>query len=59
MAPISVAIARILVPTDYSDNADHALDWALLQNGRFGAEVIVLHVIEAAQGDRFCRQPGR
>ena len=45
MAPIAAAIARILVPTDYSDTADHALEWALLQGKTFGAEVTVLHVI--------------
>ena len=45
MAPISPTIARILVPTDYSDTADHALAWAILQGRTFAAEVTVLHVI--------------
>ena len=45
MAQISPAIARILVPTDYSETADHALEWAILQGRAFGAELTVLHVI--------------
>jgi len=45
MAPISPAIARILAPIDYSETADHALAWAILQSRAFAAELTVLHVI--------------
>jgi nucleotide-binding universal stress UspA family protein len=45
MAPVSPAIARILVPTDYSETADRALAWAILQGRTFGAQVTVLHVL--------------
>jgi nucleotide-binding universal stress UspA family protein len=44
MAPMSAAIARILIPTDYSETADRALDWAILQGKTFAAELTVLHV---------------
>ena len=40
----SLSIARILIPTDYSETADHALAWATLQAKTFAAEVLVLHV---------------
>lgn len=45
MASISPSIARILVPTDYSETADLALAWAVLQARAFGAALAVLHVI--------------
>lgn len=44
MPPNAPTIARILIPTDYSDTADHALAWAILHAKTFGAEVTVLHV---------------
>jgi nucleotide-binding universal stress UspA family protein len=45
MAQDSPAVARILAPTDYSETADRALAWAILQGRTFAAEVTVLHVI--------------
>lgn len=45
MPPKSPTIAQILVPTDYSETADHALAWAILQGRAFGAALTVLHVI--------------
>jgi nucleotide-binding universal stress UspA family protein len=45
MATMQPTIARILVPTDYSATADHALAWAVLHGRTFAAEVVVLHVL--------------
>lgn len=45
MQPNPPAIAHILIPTDYSDTADRALAWAILQGRSFGAALTVLHVI--------------
>jgi len=39
-------ISSILVPTDFSDTADGALDYAFLIGEQFGAAVHLLHVIE-------------
>jgi nucleotide-binding universal stress UspA family protein len=44
MPSISPTLARILIPTDYSDTADHALAWAKLHAETFGAEITILHV---------------
>jgi nucleotide-binding universal stress UspA family protein len=44
MPPIAPKVARILIPTDYSDTADHALAWAILHAKTFAAEVTALHV---------------
>ena len=38
-------VRRILVPTDFSDTADAALDHALLFAARFGASLQLLHVL--------------
>jgi nucleotide-binding universal stress UspA family protein len=34
---------KILVPTDFSENADRAIDYAVKMAGRNGAEIILLH----------------
>jgi nucleotide-binding universal stress UspA family protein len=39
-------LARILIPTDFSDTADAALEYAFVLAERFGASVHLLHVIE-------------
>jgi nucleotide-binding universal stress UspA family protein len=39
------SVARILVPMDYSDTADRALDWAILLARTFHATVTALHVL--------------
>jgi universal stress protein A len=39
-------ITSILVPTDFSDTADAALDYAFVIAARFGAAVHLLHVID-------------
>ena len=38
-------IKRILVPTDFSENADYALQYALTFAREFGATLYVLHVV--------------
>jgi nucleotide-binding universal stress UspA family protein len=38
--------SRILVPTDFSDASDAALDYARVLAGTFGASLRVLHVLE-------------
>jgi universal stress protein A len=37
---------RILVPTDFSEPSDAALDYARVVAGRFGASLHLLHVVE-------------
>jgi nucleotide-binding universal stress UspA family protein len=39
-------IRRILVPTDFSDGAREALEWAVSLGREFKAELILLHVVE-------------
>jgi nucleotide-binding universal stress UspA family protein len=39
-------LRRILVPTDFTETSDHALDWALDLAKRLGATVTVLHTYE-------------
>jgi nucleotide-binding universal stress UspA family protein len=39
-------LKRILVPTDFTDTSDRALDWALNLAGRLGGAVTVLHAYE-------------
>ena len=39
-------IRRILVPTDFSDSARQALDWASTLAREFKAEILLLHVVE-------------
>ena len=39
-------IHRILVPTDFSETADAALDWARLLATRFGSSLQLLHVLD-------------
>jgi nucleotide-binding universal stress UspA family protein len=39
-------IRRILVPTDFSESAGQALDWAVTLGREFKAELVLLHVVE-------------
>ena len=39
-------ISRILVATDFSDQASHALEWARSLAAAFGAKLVLLHVID-------------
>ncbi|MFQ5638709.1 MAG: universal stress protein [bacterium] len=41
-----IAIQRILVPTDFSENARNALELAVLLAEKFGAKIILLYVFE-------------
>ncbi len=43
-------IERILVPTDFSPCADHALEYALLLREKLGAKLTLMHVWEVPQG---------
>lgn len=38
-------IEKILFPTDFSDNSNYALDYALTIANKFGARLYILHVI--------------
>jgi nucleotide-binding universal stress UspA family protein len=40
------AFRRFLVPTDFSETSDRALDWAIDLAGRVGAAVTVMHAYE-------------
>jgi len=39
-------VSRILVPTDFSDQASKALEWARSFADAFGAKLVLLHVID-------------
>jgi nucleotide-binding universal stress UspA family protein len=39
-------LRRILVPTDFTETSDHALDWAIDLAKRLGASITVLHTYE-------------
>jgi nucleotide-binding universal stress UspA family protein len=39
-------LVRILVPTDFTETSDHAIDWALGLAGKLGAGVTVMHAYE-------------
>jgi nucleotide-binding universal stress UspA family protein len=43
---MTTRITRILVPTDFSATADAALDYAFALAERFGASVLLLHVLD-------------
>jgi nucleotide-binding universal stress UspA family protein len=42
-----IALRRILVPTDFSESARHALTYGISFAKEYGAEVVLLHVIES------------
>lgn len=46
-------VRHILVPTDFSDDADDAFAYALRLARSYGAEIDLLHVIGAWQGDPY------
>ncbi len=39
-------VRRILVPTDFSEAADHALTYAVGLAEQFGAEILLMHTVE-------------
>jgi nucleotide-binding universal stress UspA family protein len=41
-----IDLKRILVPTDFTETSDHAIDWALGLAGKVGAAVTVMHGYE-------------
>ena len=45
-----IRLNRILVPTDFSDSARHALGYGVSLAREFGAELLLLHVVEALPG---------
>lgn len=44
-------LSKILVPIDYSDYSDRALQWGAGLAERFGAQLLLLHVIPRASQD--------
>ena len=42
----TIRLSRILAPTDFSDDAGYALNYAAAIAQRYGAELCVLHVVE-------------
>lgn len=44
---IKVGFQKIFVATDFSDYADHAIEYAEVVARQFGAEILLLHVIES------------
>ena len=52
-------LARILVATDFSSQAEEALEWALRLREAFGAKLIFLHVIDIfSLAELSCRAVG-
>lgn len=45
---MKINISHILCPTDFSESADYAMDYAFCIAGRHGAEVELLHVAESS-----------
>jgi universal stress protein A len=41
-----IAIRRVLAPTDFSDSASPAVRYAAELAGKFGAELVLLHVVQ-------------
>lgn len=41
-----IHVRRILVPTDFSDAADHAVDYAVSLAEELDAEIVLLHTVE-------------
>lgn len=52
-----VHLKKILVPTDFSDLSEHALQYALRFSQLFGAEIVLLHVFEPNGGSGFTEVP--
>ncbi len=50
-------IKRILYATDLSENARHAFGYAASLANRYGAKIIVLHVIEDFSPAQLCSWP--
>ncbi len=44
-------VTKILVPIDYSDHSDRALRWGASLAGKYGAQLLLLHVISRASED--------
>jgi nucleotide-binding universal stress UspA family protein len=51
-------IAKILAPTDFSEDSNHALTYAEELASKFGAELILLHVAQALAPVSFGLEPG-
>lgn len=44
--PTRIQLRRILAPTDFSEAAEPAMQWAMALGEVFGAEVVILHVLD-------------
>jgi universal stress protein A len=53
-----LSISRILVPSDFSPASDNAFKYALRLAEEFGAELILIHVLEPALSPSFAAIPG-
>jgi nucleotide-binding universal stress UspA family protein len=42
---VKIGVERIVVGVDGSQNAQRALDWAILLGRRFGAEIVAVHAV--------------
>jgi nucleotide-binding universal stress UspA family protein len=55
----SAALSRILVATDFSAQAESALEWAMRLRDAFGAKLVLLHVIDIfSLAELSCRAVG-
>ncbi len=46
LAPAAIKIRRVLVPVDFSDHSQNALRYAVAFASQFGAELILVHIVE-------------
>ena len=51
-------VTKILVPVDYSDHSDRALQWGASLAEKYGARLLLLHVISRASEDLSGRGAG-
>lgn len=52
-------VTKILVPIDYSEHSDRALQWGASLAEKYGAQLLLLHVISRASEDFSERGAGR
>jgi len=48
---LSMQLQKILAPIDFSDHASHALRWGASLAERYGAQILLLHVIPETVGE--------
>jgi nucleotide-binding universal stress UspA family protein len=55
---VPLQVRTILVPVDFSEGSDVAVEWAQALAGAFGARLVVLHVVDLAAAAAVMGGPG-